>query len=188
MAQKKRTKFEREDHLRIISAMYLAGQLQRDIAEQLGITQQQVSYDLREIRQQWRETTTINMDEALNQELSRIDGLEVEYWDAWRASKKRSEKARQSVGEKQKILSATVERETQTGEPRFLLGVQWCIEQRCKLLGLEQAVKQDLTIRDSRDEPATSKYAALSRDEKLQLLELHEKAELGRGGDAPESP
>jgi len=29
------------------------------------------------------------------------------------------------------------------GDPRFLTGVQWCVEQRCKMLGLLAAVKNE---------------------------------------------
>jgi hypothetical protein len=34
------------------------------------------------------------------------------------------------------------------GDPRFLAGIQWCIEQRCKILGLLAAVKNELTGKD----------------------------------------
>lgn len=186
MAKNTRTKYEREDNFRQISAMYLAGMTQNSISIELGISQPQVSYDLKAIRKQWRESTIVNMNEMVSRELARIDALEIQYWEAWRDSKERSEKARQRVGSEKQIIDAVVERETQSGDPAYLRGVQWCIEQRCKLLGLEQAIRQDVTIRDSRSAAPAFRFSALSVDEKRALLELHEKAEAGRGDDAPE--
>ena len=33
----------------------------------------------------------------------------------------------------------------QAGDPRFLAGVQWCIERRCKIIGIDAPTKSELT-------------------------------------------
>ncbi|MHC4984512.1 MAG: hypothetical protein ACYTF6_15275, partial [Planctomycetota bacterium] len=37
-------------------------------------------------------------------------------------------------------------RKGQAGDPRFLAGVQWCIERRCKILGLDAPTKAQASL------------------------------------------
>lgn len=89
--------------------------------------------------------------------MARIDELERTYWAAWRNSQKPRATTSQerNTGEpdtemrvvdgKQvtvevpgKIrLKASLRTEERDGNPTFLAGVGWCIQQRCKLLGLD---------------------------------------------------
>lgn len=146
MAAPKRTKHQRELDLERISAMYLTGLSQDEIARRVGVSQGQVSYDLKEIHRRWREQTTLNIDEAKQRELERIDVLERTYWDAWRLSKEERTKTRTSSKGQDK--SASIEKESLTGNPAYLAGVQWCIEQRCKLLGLNAPTRTEVTGKD----------------------------------------
>src|SRR5215212_4552915 len=70
-----------------IARRYLQGMTQAEIGAELGMTQQMVSYDLQVVRQRWRDAGLRDLDEAKTIELAKIDALELEYWDAWRASK-----------------------------------------------------------------------------------------------------
>jgi hypothetical protein len=63
-------------------------------------------------------------------ELAKIDHLEREYWAAWRDSKEPGEITSARPGR------VTVKRVSRDGNPTFLDGVAWCIEQRCKIFGL----------------------------------------------------
>lgn len=142
MAGPKRTPTQRENDLQRIAALYLRGKRQADIAQELGIAQQQVSYDLKEIHKRWRESTLIDINEAKQRELARIDELEIEYWDAWRRSceektKTRTEKAATGA------TKASVEKDTMLGNPAYLAGVQWCIERRCKIFGIDAPDKTE---------------------------------------------
>ncbi len=142
MAAPKRTVFQREADYERITSLYLRGWRQVDIAAELGIVQSQVSYDLRVIQDRWKKNSIIDMDEAKQRELSRIDELERECWQAWEDSKKERTKTRQeSTGKKKndgkmEVVRATMERETGAGNPAFLSGVMSCIAERNKLLGL----------------------------------------------------
>jgi hypothetical protein len=75
MAANTRSKFQRKADYERITALYLRGWRQADIATELGLTQQQISYDLSVVQKQWQESTTMNLDEAKQKELSRIDEL-----------------------------------------------------------------------------------------------------------------
>jgi hypothetical protein len=147
----KRTPIQREDDLRRISELYLRGWRQVDIATEIGISQGMVSQDLKLIQKRWRKQTAVNMDEAKNKELARIDALEREYWEAWERSKGEQVKGRQKqsdTGGKKKIEWATVEKVQLIGNPAFLAGVEKCIDMRCKLLGIYAATKVDAVTRN----------------------------------------
>jgi hypothetical protein len=123
--------------------MYLSGVTQAVIAGNLGIDQSTVSRDLKILQQEWQVARINDIDERKRQELAKIDNLELEYWDAWRKSQndKETVTARVKAGE----IETTERKEGQTGDPRFLDGVQWCINKRCELLGLNAPKGVDLT-------------------------------------------
>jgi hypothetical protein len=185
MAARKRTPFQREEDLVQITRLYLQGRTQRDIAEVVGVSQGQVNHDLKLIQTRWRESSIMDMNEAKQRELARLDELEREYWAAWEQSKNERTRARQESDGKSKdgkpnVVRATMEREQRDGNPAFLAGVMSCIERRCKLLGLDAPVKSELTGKDggpikteAANKPDLSK---LSLDELLQLRSVLAKA------------
>lgn len=155
MAAPKRTDFEREYDYRRITDLYLQGKFQSEIATILGVSQQQVSYDLAAIQRRWRTDTAINLDEAKQKELARVDKLERTYWDAWERSleekvKTRTEqstngKATGKDGDIGKTAKASVEKESLLGNPAYLAGVMSCIERRCKMLGIDAPLRNEHT-------------------------------------------
>lgn len=151
MARPKRTPTERESDLEQIASLYLKGARQADIAAKLDIAQQQVSYDLKEIHKRWRESTLVSINEAKHRELSRIDELERTYWDAWARSLNEVTKTMTSKGDKDGS-KASITKEQQTGNPSYLAGVGWCIEQRCKIFGLYEAAKVSIDWRKAVEE------------------------------------
>jgi hypothetical protein len=132
-----------------IARRYCKGERQASIAVALGMTQAQVSRDLAVVVRQWQAEALHDLDAHKAAELARIDSLEREYWAAWEASKGQASRSTQSgttvPDGKQNRITATVVVEERTGDPRYLAGVQWCIERRCKLLGLDAPTKQDVT-------------------------------------------
>ena len=114
------------------------------IAEDMIITQQQVSYDLKVIRGQWLQSTLVSFNDAQSRELARIDLLEETYWDAWMRSQEEMTKShieKAGVKADDKILKASVRKEKRDGNATYLSGIQWCIEQRCKIFGLYEPEK-----------------------------------------------
>ena len=108
MAAQKRTKFQREKDLLRTEELYLNGYTQAAIAGEMGVSQQQINYDIRAILDRWRDEMVQDIDKAKARELRRVDRLEREYWTLYRTN----------------------------NAPETLARVQWCVEQRCKILGL----------------------------------------------------
>ena len=121
-----------------------------DIAAELGISQSTVSRDIKALLKEWQEARINDIDERKRTELAKIDNLELEYWEAWRRSCEKAEKETTKMqggasDEKPGRVEKTKSVEVQSGDPRFLAGIQWCIEMRCKLLGLHAPEKKDIT-------------------------------------------
>ena len=142
MARPIRTKTERERDRALLAKLYFQGWLQADIAEKIGVSRQQIGYDLGVLRKRWQASALIDFNAAKARELARVDNLEREYWETWERSKEQKESTltkRVDAGAKRN--EAQVRRESQIGDPRFLTGVQWCIERRCKILGVDAPTK-----------------------------------------------
>lgn len=143
MAAPKRTKDERERDLAKLAENYLHGMSQWQIAQEFGVSQAQICRDLQTLRKRWLESSLRDFDELKAQELAKIDQLEAEYWAAWQRSvgqkqKKTTERTNAQGGARDK---AAIHTEEMTGDPRYLQGVERCIERRCKLLGLDAPAK-----------------------------------------------
>jgi hypothetical protein len=133
-----------------IAELYLKGWIQADIADDIGVDQSTVSRDLSVLIDEWREEAVKDITETKAQELAKINVLENTYWQAWKDSQedavtKSTEKymsgTEESTAQKRiKSLDKTVE---QVGDPSFLRGVQWCIEKRCAILGLDAPKRVD---------------------------------------------
>lgn len=147
MSKTDRTPIQREDDRRRVAELYLRQWTQVAIAAELGIDQSTVSRDLQAIQKQWRESAIVDMNEAKQRELARIDALELEYWQAWQRSQEdivsSTSKHRGADKEDLRREELSLQKKQQDGDPRFLQGVQWCIEQRCKLLGINAPEKFD---------------------------------------------
>lgn len=148
-----------------VAARYLRGELMVNIGKELGVDTAQISRDLKALREEWRQSALVNMNEAKAKELAKIDNLEVEYWQAWENSKRNAEidvteqigtRAKSKPGEKdQAETSITPMRikkykrvEGQSGNPAFLAGIQWCINKRCEIFGLDAPKKAEITGED----------------------------------------
>lgn len=125
--------------------MYLRGDLQDDIAQELNIDQSTVSRDLKALQAQWLQSALRDFDEMKVQEIAKIDNLERIYHVGWLRSQEDAETLRQE-GSKGDSGKAAIDKiiktaKGQAGDPRFLAGVERCIERRCKILGIDAPIK-----------------------------------------------
>ena len=152
MASQKRNTAQIDHDRREIARYYLRGRTQKEIANIINgdperdytLTRQMISYDLGKIREAWRESSLVDMNEAKQRELQKIDMLELEYWQAWEDSCENEETVRQEGaptdgGIKTEKITKTVK--GKTGDPRYLQGVERCIQQRIKIIGIEAPTK-----------------------------------------------
>jgi hypothetical protein len=142
---------------RRIADLYLQGWIQADIASEVNLSQATVSRDLSVLHTQWLRSSLIDFDQVKAQELAKIDRLEREYWDAWEQScldaETITEKGKAARGaQKPDQVEKIVQRRGQSGDPRFLAGVQWCIEKRCKIFGLDAPEKWEVDWRREAEE------------------------------------
>lgn len=126
---------------REVSKLYLSGRTQPEIARQLQVSQPTISRDLKYLQEKWIQSALVDINEAKGKEIAKIDSLEIEYWEAWRRSlKERKEtttKGMISQGIQPKTVEQTIKRIETIGDPRFLQGVERCIDKRCQILGLD---------------------------------------------------
>lgn len=146
----KRSHFQIQRDRQRIADWYCQGLTQADIAERLNagrdftLSQQTISNDLRAIQKEWLESSLRDFDEMRAEQLGKIDRLEREYWRGWERSCEDAETVRKE-GPASGVEKIVKTEKGQAGDPRFLSGVERCIERRCKLLGLDAPVKQDIT-------------------------------------------
>lgn len=130
-----------------VSTLYQQRKSQDEIAEKLGVDQATISRDLSAITKEWQEKRIENLDGRKQEELARIDVLEAQYWRGWERSctERRKTMAEQHSTVKGQERRDQIMEEGRDGNPAFLAGVQWCVEQRCKILGLYAPTKQEQT-------------------------------------------
>jgi len=148
---------------RRIAELYLEGWLQADIAEELELSQSTISNDLNALHKQWLESSLIDFDQAKAVEIAKVDKLEREYYRAWRESKEDKEiSVTEKAGGEKPRSKAQIRREGQVGNPSFLAGVQWCIERRCKILGIDAPQKMQVLSDNDLDAAIATELARLA--------------------------
>lgn len=152
MAARKRTARQIERDRAKEARWYVQGKPTSWMAQELGISYEQVRLDLHSIRDGWRASALIDFNDAKARELARIDELEATYREGWERSLEAREvstrgkdetamPAGQENGQPASVTTetktkASIRTEKRDGNPAWLVGIQWCIEQRCKIFGL----------------------------------------------------
>lgn len=141
-----------DDELRrdraVVASLYLKGHTQRDIAQHLDeerdydYYRQKVNNDLKQIRKRWEQSALMDFHQRRAEEIARIDQLEREYWEAWEASKEEQEEYTRKVepdedGDMTEAYRKQTVKDGEAGDASYLKGVQWCIDKRCEILGLD---------------------------------------------------
>jgi len=176
VAKGMKTKEVSRDERRVkVAGMYVKGYSQHEIALALGVSQPTVSLELKALRDEWVSDRKASFDEKMAEELAKIDHIEKVAWEAWERSCKpkelllsRTESVPQlppredGLGPKREkvkgrvigeptpvVVLKTVEEKKlagQVGDDRFLGRVSWCIETRCKLLGLLREPEKNTNV------------------------------------------
>lgn len=148
---------------------YMRGESQYKIAAEMGFSQQAVSYNISKCRKEWIANSQQLIGERTMLELAKIDEVERSAWEGWLRSCKDSEKlvSETNTGGDKPGTKERVEIEPQAGDPRFLDVVLKCVQQRCKILGLDAPTKvEDVTpVR-------TVEVLVKSHDEVLEVNDL----------------
>jgi len=161
MAAPKRSEIQIEKDREQIAEWYLQGWSQRKIAEKLKLALSSINRDIKAIREQWKQRTTINLDEYKTVKLVEIANSKKRAWEGWERSCEefkaktgigkpiqKTDSKGNVIGEELKIISQTIHTETRNGDPRFLSEVNKLISEECKLLGLYAPQKNEHTGKD----------------------------------------
>ena len=135
-----------------VSELYLKGQTQAQIATQFGVSQVTISRDLAYIQNEWVKQSMALVTVQKAKELAKIDHLERTYWRQYAASLEPLRKVVRTAVNGPNNTPTTVSIVTTTterlGSMSALNGVQWCIEQRCKIMGIASS-KVEITWRET---------------------------------------
>lgn len=143
MAKKKRTKAKRESDLVVVAEMYFKGATQYEIGKKLGLTQQQISYDIKQLQERWMGQAMAHITEGKAQQLGEIDHLERQAWQAWEDSRGEvitTTVKRQALDEDDDgglEFEHTKRTEFKAGDASYLRVIEYCINKRCEILGLD---------------------------------------------------
>ena len=150
MAANKRTTFQREQDYIEIARRYAKAEPQAAIAKDLGVTQQQISEDIKAILGRWRKVYLGAVNDKIASELAKINDLERTHWQACEDSKtvKEVTNTGKTTGKDGDRLKAELRKEDRDGNPAFLAGVMACIDRRIKLLGLDAPEKHEHAGKD----------------------------------------
>jgi transposase len=125
----------------IVSNLYRRGMLQVEIAKQLGVVQSVISVDLKALRKDWMDKANANFASKQAETLAKIDHLELVAWQDYETSKgERTETQTRASGD---YKQASIKKVQRDGNVEFLRIVQWCISERCKILGLYAPVRNE---------------------------------------------
>ncbi len=137
-----------------VAALYLEGNYMSKIASIMGISHATVSRDISFMRRRWIAESKQSMDMLKAKELSKVDHLEEIYWQAWMRSQQDVEEVTVEdvtgppqlrgnaaavapiavqVAIKKREIRKLMQRD---GSAAFLSGIQWCVDKRCEILGL----------------------------------------------------
>lgn len=140
------------------------------------ISHQQISADLETIRERWRAMQLESFGEAQAREMAKIDHLERVYWSQFETSKRTLEHTLTQQDDDLVVATTTLSLPGQAvqttsqpvsgrrraqikhvqrdGDAEWLRGVQWCIDRRIKLLGLDAAQTVEIMVRREAEEAA----------------------------------
>jgi hypothetical protein len=183
-----------------VAGLHLEGRSMSAIARELKVAVSTVSRDLDAIRAEWLESALCDFNARKAEELANIRHIWAEAWAAWR----RSQKPADTVTRKEQPGPDPDAPEPEDGEPapppvmrvveelrrtehrdgaaEFLRVLQWCVEQRCKILGLD-APKQIQMVGAVAVKVEAAPPPGVSADELAFLADLADRC--GVLGPAP---
>lgn len=128
-----------------VADRYLKGMSIKQIAADLSLNDRLICSEIEAIRSEWKAARVGFVDQAVLEQLEKIDQLEREAWAAYERSC-RPAKSTTITEDDDGNTVTKIERRESAGDPRFLALVDKQVEQRRKLLGLDAPVKTESNI------------------------------------------
>lgn len=160
----KRTKSQIAADRSVIANMMIEGRTSYVIKDHINsirdgydLSTSSIIYDMRIIQKQWVASYLQDINVAKAKELARIDRVERAAWDAWEKSKDPARKTEKEKVESEqldsgdrafqkhrKVRAKTTEMD-RDADKEFMKIVQWCVDTRCKILGINAPQRYDIS-------------------------------------------
>ena len=137
MGHTRQKKLQIEHRRTQVTELCLKRWTQAAIARELGVSQATISYDLKAVHKELKESRVHDLDEAIMREVASLDVVVREAWKEWERSKQPAETAHMIQTNGEKRVEKTVRE--RSGDYRLLRVMIDASEKRCKLLGLSGA-------------------------------------------------
>lgn len=137
--QQKRTPDQRLADLDKIAEWLVQGKTQRWIGGQLGLTQQQISYDVKDVRKQWKANTDLSYEQHISRLMAEIQHVKQVYWQEYSGEGLTNEKITLKKGLTPLGESSSTEMvyRNNQGSLKALDGLLKCLDRQMKILGLD---------------------------------------------------
>lgn len=142
-------------HLQDFSYKEIARIIEKETGR--SISYRQVGYDLKHVRDQWKDQRLDNYEKHIHEELARLDSLEMELWNSWRRSQEGSETKRveevvrevmddegDDVDLEMIVAKVVTTTNKSPGDTKYLQLIIQVQQERRKLLGLYAPAKLDI--------------------------------------------
>lgn len=134
--------------------LWCQGRTLRQIAEEITASRPyrigytQVRNDMEAVLKEWRSERMDLMQDHVTAELARINHMEATAWAEWDRSRldRQRKITKRTTGDAGAKDEAGITTEGRLGDPRYLATVQWCIERRCRMLGLDAPEKHEHAV------------------------------------------
>jgi hypothetical protein len=196
MSAPKRSRQQREEDLNKLAVLYVQRATQMEIASQLGISQSQVSQDIKKLLKKWDKEQVELIDQSKQEQLQGLKLIEREMWLEWKKSQldkrpvvtksksgkfKKEDEKRSIFGDnknepqegKATDWRILMTEEYTRGDMEYMKGIMWCYQERAKIEGLYAPKKVANT------NPEGDKEAGLSAKEELFGIIAGVAAKLG---------
>jgi len=136
--KKERNKDTREAHRAKIAELRLKGWSQSAIAQELGVTQQLISLELKTLRKQWQEEQRVATQELITEQFLRLENIIHDSLRAWEESQREQVVTTIEQGETPKgLVNKVVTRKSHApGNPQYLAAALQAMAQINQIAGI----------------------------------------------------
>ena len=170
------------DDVSVATKLYLRGYSYNEITGRVNdkntgrylLKRQTVAADVKRAMKKWEKKLAGTIEEAKAVELKKIDALERAYWDEhdriMGVGFETVIDEESASSDSERVHTRRTTRRERKSVAECLRGVQWCIDQRCKILGIYAAIKVEVGWKDEivvalRDGRLKAEHVALAYPE-----------------------
>ena len=196
MSASLRSRLNREQRKNLVLDYYLKGWSLSEISKELKVVRSTISKDINAIREEWRCSRADSFHSEQLHELAKIDAIEREVWAQWESSKAEEVTTRaetevlvteENGRQLRKPGAERVIRVTKirNADPRYMDTIRWCVEMRCKILGLLAPTKMAASVSVESTPPTVQIDWTTFTDEELEALDAVRNRLLGLPPSSP---